>query len=157
MKVAAETETYFEGYSDYQSVSKDIGQAVRDAIDAYAFLDGRHTQGARVRATNAARAHRCILGAAIRLLPEVERDAETKEVLGEIHADWMGNGEDDDGDIDKLRSLSLQDPPPDWLFGFVVQIREAAWELGYLQAGRSRKADEGDPAEEEPKQMFEEL
>lgn len=150
---AGDTETYFEGYSDYQSVSKDIGQAVRDAIDAYAFLDGRHSQGARVRATNAARAHRCILGAAIRLLPELKRDAETVEELGAIYADWTG---DDDGRIDQLRALSFQNPPPDWLFDFVVQIREAAWELGYLQAGRSRKAEQDDPVEQEANSMFRE-
>jgi len=154
MSKAGETETYFEGYSDYESVSKDIGQAVRDAIDAYAYIDGRHSQGARVRATNAASAYRRILGAAIRLLPELERDAETKEELGEIYDDWMGENE---GSIEELQSLSFQNPPPDWLFDFVVQIREAAWELGYLQAGRSRKAEERDPVEEEPKKMFEEL
>jgi len=153
--MAADTETYFEGYSDYQSVSKDIGQAVRDAIDAYAYIDGRHSQGARVRATNAASAYRRILGAAIRLLPELKRDAETKEELGEIYADWAGNG-DDEGRIDQLQALSFQSPPPDWLFEFVVQIREAAWELGYLQAGRSRKAEQDDPVEQEATSMFRE-
>ena len=155
MSVATETETYFEGYSDYQSVSKDIGQAVRDAIDAYAYIDGRHSQGARIHATNAASAYRRILGAAIRLLPELKRDAETKEELGEIYADWTGDG-DDEGRIDQLQALSFQSPPPDWLFEFVVQIREAAWELGYLQAGQSRKAEQDDPVEEEATSMFRE-
>lgn len=153
--MATETETYFEGYSDYESVSKDIGQAVRDAIDAYAYIDGRHSQGARVRATDAASAYRRILGAAIRLLPELERNADAKDEVGDIYDDWTGDG-DDDGQLDDLRSLSFQGPPPDWLFEFVVQIRAAAWELGYLQAGRSRKAEEGDPVEEEPMAMFEE-
>ncbi|QGX95922.1 hypothetical protein EI982_14575 [Haloplanus rallus] len=156
MSQASDTETYFEGYSDYQSVSKDIGQAVRDAIDAYAYIDGRHSQGARVRATNAASAYRRILGAAIRLLPELKRDAETKDELGEIYTDWTGDGNDDDGHIDQLQALSFQSPPPDWLFEFVVQIREAAWELGYLQAGRSRKAEQGDPVEKEANSMFRE-
>jgi hypothetical protein len=155
VRVAADTETYFEGYSDYQSVSKDIGQAVRDAIDAYAYIDGRHSQGARVRATNAASAYRRILGAAIRLLPELKRDAETKDELGEIYNDWTGK-DGDDGRIDQLQSLSFQSPPPDWLFEFVVQIREAAWELGYLQAGRSRKAEQDDPVEQEANSMFRE-
>jgi len=50
----------------------------------------------------------------------------------------------------------LDSGSPQWLYTFVVQIREAAWELGYLQAGRTHKAEEGDPEEQEPLAMFEE-
>lgn len=151
------TETYFEGYSDYETVSQDIGRAVRDAVDAYSQLDAKQRQAARGRGgAAAAQAHQHILGAAIRLVPELKRDRESREELDEIYTDWTGDGVGNDGYIERLKNTPLETQSPEWLYKFVVQIREAAWELGYLQAGRTQKAESGDPVEEEPLAMFEE-
>ncbi|RLM83697.1 hypothetical protein D3D02_16985 [Halobellus sp. Atlit-38R] len=149
----SDTKTYFEGYSDYETVAQDIGKAVRDAVDAYSHLDAQQRQAARGRGANAAaQAHQHILAAAIRLVPELQRDRDSREKLDEIYVDWTG----DDGYIQRLKNTQLEAGSPDWLYEFVVQIREAAWELGYLQAGRTEKAEAEDPNEEEPLSMFEE-
>jgi len=151
------TETYFEGYSDYETVSQDIGRAVRDAVDAYSQLDAKQQQAARGRGgAAAAQAHQHILAAAMRLVPELERDRGSRDELDEIYTDWTGEGVDKDGYIERLRASQLDARSPEWLYEFVVQIRQAAWELGYLQAGRTHKAESADPVEEEPLAMFEE-
>jgi hypothetical protein len=156
MSSSNETETYFEGYSDYETVAQDIGRAVRDAVDAYAALDAQHRQASRGRGNRAAtQAHQRILAAAIRLVPELKRDKDAKERLEDIHDDWVEeNGEEPY--IERLKKTQLETESPEWLYEFVVQIREAAWELGYLQAGRTHKAENGDPEEQEPLAMFDE-
>jgi hypothetical protein len=40
---------------------------------------------------------------------------------------------------------------------FVEDIRRAGWELGYLQAGRTKKKEPQDPAERDTEAMFDKL
>jgi len=54
------------------------------------------------------------------------------------------------GYFDALSEIRLQQECPDWLEDWVIDIRTAGWEIGYLQAGRSvsPEPDVPDPDEE---------
>ncbi len=153
------TSTRWEGYSDYQIVSKRVGKSVHNAIEAYARLDSLHAEGAQVPPETAATARSHIFAAALKLVPELRRDAPREndddnggvELYGEILDRWEG----DDGYLrNKLHNVQLQRECPGWLFQFILDIRRAAWELGYLQAGRERKGEPDDPVEAETADMF---
>lgn len=156
---ADDSETYFEGYSDYQSVSKDIGRSVADAVDAYAHIKAKHQQGDRVKVGRAAGCYEKILSAALRLAPELEREKSVRDDIKKIHEDWVGDDSENGnfGYIEKLEGLSLMSNPPDWLQTFVMQIRRAAFLLGYLQAGRMQSDDNREIDLEQTEAMFEDL
>lgn len=142
--------TVWEGYSDYQRVAQRIGMSVEDAVDAKSALKALHREGARVRAPRAAQARRDIEAAAMRMRVELEQDREEVDEYEEILTDWEG----EEGYLALLDEVQLASDYPDWLDKFVNQIRRAGWELGYLQAGRSRRAEPDDPAEREAKSML---
>lgn len=160
--------TRFEGFSDYQAVSGSIARAVDDALEAYTEIQSLHVEHARVNAEQAALARSKILAAALRLVPELREDAPEDEQYQQILARWLGSvtiGEEtitpsedievSEGYIEALNGIRLRDECPLWLYQFVIDIRTAGWELGYLQAGRKVKTDDGlDPAEKEAKDMF---
>lgn len=153
--------TEFRGYSDYKSVSKDVSTAVADAIDIYANLEGYHrqTRGQNPHSRNdalPALAHTHILGAALRLVPELRANKSTREKYQNMLDRWEGT-EDEEGYIKQLSDSDLGSNCPDWLRDFVLDIREAAFHLGYLQAGKNVQAGEGDPIEEDVGAMFEGL
>jgi len=144
----------WDGYSDYATISSRIGRNVFNAIDAYADIHSLHIEGARIDPREAATARAEILSAAMSLKPELESQRETKEEIDEILDRWDdGDGGDtgievpEEGFIDAFNGvqLSLSDPP--WLYQFVIDIRRAGWELGYLKAGRH---EETGPKELEP-------
>lgn len=153
----------WEGYSDYASVSNRVAASIDDAIDAYAYIESLHVENARVRPRHAAEARSRIVGAAIKLLPELHAntaDTETDEngeqdVYGEILTRWTESYEDGDGLLERLKREQLQQACPDWLGVLVRDIRTAGWEIGYLQAGRTISESNLEPAEEEARQMFE--
>jgi len=150
------TNTRWDGYSDYQIVSKRVGKSVHNAIEAYARLDSLHTEGANISPQVAAAARAQMYSAALTLVPELRRDAPGKdnegvELYGEILSRWQG----EDGILrDKIHGARLSQEMPGWMFQFVVDIRTAAWELGYLQAGREIKGEPDDPVEAETTDMF---
>ena len=145
------TGTRWEGYSDYQLVSKRVGKSVHNAIEAYARLDSLHAEGAQVPPETAAKARSHMFAAALKLVPELRRDADEVDLYEEILDRWEG----DDGYLrNQLHNTRLQTGSPGWLFQFVLDIRRAAWELGYLQAGRERKGEPDDPLEAETNDMF---
>jgi hypothetical protein len=145
--------TRYEGFSDFQSVSQSVAAAVEEAVDAYAIIQSKHAEGARVRPPQAAEAASKILGAALKLLPELEQGLDETKEGQELAEQWTG----DDGFIERLKAARLATESPDWLGDFVVQIRRAAWELGYLQAGTTVKEEPDDPVEAETEAMFDDL
>lgn len=146
--------TQWEGYSNYQEVSKSMAESVADAMDSYAWIQGAHLNGAPVNAADAAHVHADILGAAMKLRVEMREEQERgNEDYDEILARW--DGEDDgSGFIRMLHEHELANELPGWMLQFVDDIRTAAWRLGYLQAGRRREELPDDPVERDAKKMY---
>jgi hypothetical protein len=145
--------TRYEGFSDYHQVSQSVAIAVDEAVDAYAVIQSKHAEGERIQVTQAAEASSKLLGASLKLLPELEEGLGETDEGQELVDDWTG----EDGYIERLKRTRLSNDCPEWLGEFAVQIRRAAWNLGYLQAGRTVKEDPDDPVEAETEAMFEDL
>jgi hypothetical protein len=143
----------WEGYSDYQSVSRRVASSVEDALDAFAEIDAAYSQGAPLDATMAAEAHSLILGAAVRVKIEMEDNRDQKPVYDDILGRWSG----EEGYINQFRDTALVDELPGFTFQFVEDIRRAAWHLGYLKAGRTDTEYEGDDTERAEREMFQDL
>jgi len=146
-----ERSTRYEGYSDFNVVSRNVANAVDNAVDSYAQIQSLHCEGKNVKPELAAEGSAHILGAALRLLPELKADSESVEKYEQMLEDWDG----DDGYIERLKGTSLISSSPDWLGDFVVDIRAAAWHLGYLKAGRSVEQELEDPVERDVEKLFE--
>jgi hypothetical protein len=145
----AEFSTRFEGYADYEIVSLRVGRAIDQAVDSYARIDAAHTEGATVSPELAAEARGRILGAAMKLLPPLQADREAVDLYADILDRWKG----ENGFIARMDTVSLRRECPGWLFKFVLDIRRAGWEIGFLQAGRTKK-EYDDPTEGETEAMF---
>jgi hypothetical protein len=145
-----ERPTRWEGYSDYQRVSGQIARSVDDALDAYAQLDSAHMEGAQISPEFASEVRARILSAAMKLVPELENDRENVTQYDEMLVRWRG----EDGFIKRLNSTRLQSVSPGWLYEFVLDIRTAGWELGYLQAGRTSVGDADNQIEAQATSMF---
>lgn len=149
----------WDAYSDYKFVSYHVSSAINNAIDAYASLQSLHDEHTKITAQQAANARQPILSSAMHLQHELEREAERSpnSDYENILDDWTKNGVDEDtGYIQGLRETDLQNQCPDWLQGFVLQIRRAGWELGYLKAGRYEDREEDD-ARESARGMIEDI
>jgi len=145
--------TRWEGFSNYQNVSDRVARSVHDAIEAYALVNSRHAESARIRPPMAAQARAKMLAPALRLKVELEDNREVESDYDEILSRWEG----DDGFLTKLDQVTLQQECPDWLADFVEDIRTAGFQLGYLQAGRTVKERPDDPVEEETEDIFDNL
>lgn len=143
--------TRYEGYSDYSAVSRSVADAVDRAVESYAMIHSRHSEGARVTPKMAAEAGHHILGAAVKLLPELEDDRETVDTYDEILTRWQG----DDGFIERLKRENLSSRSPEFLGQMALDIRRAGFELGYLRAGRQGKTEPDDITERDSEEMFE--
>jgi len=157
--VDSESTTRWEGYSNYQYVSQQIAAKVSDAVESYAVLQSAGREGAKLDPREYMFARANILDAAMSLKVEVEKEANSNEdddVYDEIIDRWeTGGDEAEDGFIHAFHSHSIKnDGVPGWLFTFVEDIRLAAWELGYLQAGRTVSESNLEPADEQAKDMF---
>lgn len=149
--------TKWEGYSNYEAVSRDMSMAVSNAVDAFATLQGSEVEGAIRNPEAVARARADITAAALRLYVELAEESDNDEQYEEMLERWGGPLADTEGFLDEMREVSLYDGVPDWLFQFVVDIRTAGWELGYLKAGRRTRETPNDPVEGETEEMFSEL
>jgi len=151
--------TRYEGYSDYRSVSQRMAQSIDNAIEAYAKIQSLHTEGARVKPQLAANAKSQIQGAAMRLVPELRNDEEQYE---EILERWSPGKEisnqtsmDEMGYLQRIRYTQLTNECPEWLHEFVLDIRTAGWEVGYLRAGQTVDEGPDDVVERESDNLFE--
>lgn len=146
-------ETYFEGYTDYSSVSKDIAEAVARAVEGYGYVVGRE----RYDRKKLDKARHSFLSAAMRLLPEIEESKAAKPELQEIHDRWVGS-EERRGIIKKLEEeKQVADMPNSELQEFTFDIRKAAFKLGYLKAGEERNGGSTDVDDKQSEQMFDNL
>lgn len=164
----------FEGYSHYQTISNSIAESIDEALSSYAKLDSLHAEGAKIGSQDAARARSDIKLAALKLVPELREDAHHNEQYQQMLARWHGSFEveqengvpkkiqpkfptpaPDDGYFAALADIQLQRECPPWLEDWVIDIRTAGWEIGYLQAGRSVSPDPDIPdPDEEFESMF---
>lgn len=156
----------WEGYSDYEVVSKRIGRKVSNAIEAYSVLQGAGAERAELSDYEYTRARAKILDAAMNLKVEIEREAANEppnsdeNIYTPIVDRWTEGTDENasDGYINAFMALSISrgGRVPGWVFTFVEDIRRAAWELGYLQAGRV-SGKEGIGIDEDVNAMFEGL
>lgn len=163
--------TEWEGYSNYEAVSRSVAKATDDAVDAYAWLQSLHREDASVRAQAAADASADIIAAALRLYVEMQQEhQEGNDEYDEILARWgfdvndddvdgddrisIGTDEAEDGFIAELHGVQLQSSMPAWMLQLVTDIRTAGWKLGYLQAGRRSTKDHDDPIENHARSML---
>ena len=162
MASSDETETIqrYEGYSDYQSVSQQIASSVDRAVDGYAIAASAHEEQVGRNQWNwmATEAKANIRSAALKLIPEMEENKEVEEEDFEsMLEDWTESGVEGEGYLSALSKENFRDTRtelPDWIQDFVLQIRTAAFQLGYLQAGRTVSDNNLEPAEEEAIEKF---
>lgn len=151
----------YEGFSDYESVSKRIARSIDEAVQEYAAIQRAHAEGRRVAHDGVGER---ILAAAMRLLPELRDQRQAGAVFDEILARWLGDEAKldetdvdpeppDSGAIEALMQARLTNDCPDWLHQMVIDIRTAGWELGYLKAGRHAEEDD-EFTEADVKEMF---
>jgi len=154
--------TRWEGYSNYQQVSKSIAETVRSAVNAYSVLQGEMSETGSVDPDLASAAKSDIMAAAIPLLVEMEEEKKRDvEEYDEILARWKNSdeaAEDDEDDaegyITKLHTTKLTDEMPSWMFQFIRDIRRAAWSLGYMQAGRRGEETPDELSEDDVKRFL---
>lgn len=127
-----ESTSKWEGFSHYVWVSHQIGEAIFKAINAYSVIDSYHAEGATMPPQTAAKARSRILSASLQVKTEMEKHKDDKKYYRETLEKWDG----DEGYIHRMGDLSVRHECPSWLFDFVSDIRQAGWELGYLQSGR---------------------
>lgn len=150
--------TRWEGFSNYEQVSKRISTSVDDAVDAYSTIQAAHVEDTAIPPDLASEARSLILSAAMRLMVEMESDREAVDVYDTILSRWEdGDDRTETGYVAEFQDVRLAEGVPGWLFQFVKDIRRAAWELGYLQAGRTSRTDPEDPDEAEVENMFDDL
>lgn len=145
---------FWEGYSHYKTVSKSVAETIDRAIDAYAYLDSLHNENAPIQPEVAAEARSDILGAVLKVKPELERDRDEKDQYDRILSRWEDSDEEA-GHITQLHETRLHKDMPGWMFQLMMDIRTAGWELGYLKAGRTAKGEPEDPVEADAQKMFE--
>jgi hypothetical protein len=151
--------TKWEGYSNYEYVSRQITRKVSRAIEAYSLLQSAGAERSNLDDFEYTEARSMILDAAMSLKVEIEREAAAQgngSVFADIEERWTEGDETiDQGYIHAFHQLSVQDDGvPGWVFTFVSDIRLAAWELGYLQAGRKVENNDLGPVEEDVNEMF---
>jgi hypothetical protein len=150
------TQGEWEGYSIYRKVSAENHDAVTQAIDAHAAIVAMQSENHFPDPDEAREYKSAILGAAMRFLTELEREADRRpdSEFSEILDAWTDD-EDSEGSITKLRQTQLRSErvvEDDWFRELVEQIHKVAWELGYIKAGRTAETTEegsvDDPASE---------
>jgi len=149
--------TKFQGYSDYEFVSRRIGVAVDEAVDAYSSIRALHAEGAKIRPEKAATARQRILAAAIRILVEIENQNDDDEYADILERWTTDEDSGEPGYLDKIAEIQLQHSCPDWLYQLTKDIRTAGWKLGYLQAGKQTRERTDDSPEADAQEMFSNL
>jgi len=154
-------ESQFSAYSNYHQVTGAIASAIDEANDAYAHAAARKGEGKSLRSADAIRLRKTMKKAAMMLLPELRANQEADDIYGEILTRWQTDGAADafaadGGDewppylhaIDTVQLRGTQEFPP-WLEQFMIDIRQAGWDIGHLQAGETTQTESLDPAEDQ--------
>jgi len=92
------------------------------------------------------------------LLPEL-RDSQgsDEKPFDEILDRWESSYQDGAGLLARLRDEQLSSDCPEWLGQLADDIRTAAYELGYLHAGRTISESDNDPVTEGVESAFQGL
>lgn len=151
MATDPQDDTRWEGYSDYRQVSGRLASTIDDAIEAYAVIDASHSEDAQIPRDLARDARASILSAAMMLQMEMKRERDDEE---KPYDDILSRWEGEEGYLRQLDDVQLRRMRPGWLHDFVLDIRRAGWELGYLQAGRTSSQEPEDPVEADAEAMF---
>lgn len=147
-----ETEEHYEAYSSFKRQSERVAESVEDAVKAYSRMRSAHREKATVPPKVAAEARADIESAALRLRSEMVSERERNDVYDEILSDWEG----EEGYIQQFDEIELRNQVPGWMYEFISQIRRAAFERGYLSAGRTYETDTQQADVEESQAMFQE-
>lgn len=129
----------WSSYSDYETIVEAVAERVEVAIDAYGHLEACESQMISVTNGSAIETKKALVGAGTRIKPEVRHNRDV-EPFDEIWERWQG----DDGHVNRLRRADFVEEVPDWLSQYVDDLTTAAWELGYLKAGREEAVDPDD-------------
>jgi hypothetical protein len=143
----------FEAYANYKRQSERVAQCVEDAVKSYARIRSAHREGASVPPKVAAEARADIESAALRLRSEMESERDGNDLYDRLLSDWEG----DEGYIQRFDEVELRQSVPGWMYEFLSQIRRAAFERGYLYAGRAQEKDEQQLNEKQTEAMFQEF
>jgi hypothetical protein len=141
----------WEAYADYQSVSERVAQSVADAIDALSRIEARGQVNRKHKDVETVD-RSSVLSAVAFLETELENGRESKQVYDDILTRWEG----EDGYLQRFRIMGLRDLESEpWIRQFAKDLHRAAWELGYLKAGREEKqTPSGDPYDGQVRDMF---
>lgn len=142
--------TEWDGYSDYQSVSQRNARTIHDAVEAFATVERAHQERGKLKSEVAARAGSRILTAAINVQTELAAYEDDNKQYEDLLANFTG----EEGYVEQLREVNLRHDCPEWLYEFVVDIRRAGFELGYLKAGREESKREHEGPEDDAREMF---
>jgi len=126
----------WSAYSEYKDQSQQVAEKVSRANDAYSFLVSVYTQDMHLPEKSAMDTKRALLNAGMRLKPEIKMNNE-HEPFDEIWERWDG----EEGYIQMLIQHDFYNGMPGWVHQYSDDLMTAAWEIGYLQAGRQEAAD----------------
>ena len=149
----------WKAYSNYNDVSRRVVNSVDKAAEAEAVLRAKHAESSTVKSKEAAELRSYIQAAVNNLLPEIQREAERdREPFGELNQRFVGGDSPaETGYTGKLEEANLRQECPPWVNDLVYDLRTAAWELGYYQAGKEEDDGgyDGDPYDSEVMKMIE--
>jgi hypothetical protein len=146
----------WDGFSDYNDVSRRIVNAVDLAAECEATLRSRHREGAKISPELASELRSGIQSAINKVYPEIEREAERDEIYRKYKRRLDGEEDAASGLIDAFHQANFQTQAPNEINDLVKVLRKAAWELGYYQAGRTEgKEDDSSDLDGEVRDMIE--
>lgn len=149
--------TQFEAYANYQSVSDRVARSIDKAVDAYSMIQADSTtHSGSIGPEEMAEAKHHIVGAATRLVVELEENREVNETFDEILGRWKGSG-DTPGRLKQVQQWDPRQGVPGWMYQFIIDIRRAGWHLGYVRAGMEKEQTPDDPHEKSTQEMLSDL
>jgi hypothetical protein len=132
----------WDGFSDYNDVSRRIVNAVDLAAECEATLQARHRERAKISPELASELRGGIQSAINKVYPEIEREADRDQIYKEYVEKLEGKEEAASGLINAFHQANFQTEAPEEINELVKVLRKAAWELGYYQAGRTEGKDD---------------
>lgn len=148
------TESEWNAYSDYQTVSQWVAESINEATHSYVKLSSAIRSGYKISPEEETHLRADILLGAMAVRTELEHNRQQREIYDEILSRWEG----EDGFVTRFRELQLPKEYEPWIEQFIEDIRRAGWELGYLKAGREDEVTEnGDGFDGELRDMIDQI